>query len=129
MLKLTYTDFGLHMEHLTLSPDAFVAQRSVLAIRCGQSLHIAPGRASFLLPASTPGLADLDAVLRKERGPAIAISPVDEAYVEVSLGGSWIADWADAHEGTFLVAASARVEQLLYTLWQQSHMQISSFAW
>ena len=56
MLKLNYTDVGLYMERTMTNPELLIAQRVLLAIRLGRSLHIEPGRASFLLPADIPQL-------------------------------------------------------------------------
>ncbi len=47
MLKLTYTDVGLHLERMATPLETLVAQRVVLALRAGQRLYIEPGKASF----------------------------------------------------------------------------------
>ena len=128
MLKLTYTETGLHMERVTLDPEVLIAQRAVLAARLGQTLHLEPSQASFLLGANLPQLASLEAVLQTEAQPAIAITPVDEAFVEISLYGHWIADSVEAHEGTFLAAMPAMAERLVHILWQAAQSQIVAWA-
>ncbi len=125
MLKLTYTELGLHLEQVATSLEQVIAQRSILAVRYGHTLHIEPGRASFLLPAPTPGLTCLELALRRETNHPISITTVDEGFVEVSLQGSWIAAAADAHEGMFLTCLSDRAEFLVYKLWQDSQAQVS----
>jgi len=57
MLKLTYTEFGLHLERVTVSLETLVSQRVVLALRMGQTLHVEPSRAAFLLSIEVPGFA------------------------------------------------------------------------
>jgi hypothetical protein len=125
MLKLTYTDFGLHLERVTTSVEAAVAQRVVLAMRMGQTLHVEPSRAAFLLPIATPGLDALARLLRVEQNWAIAIDPVDDECVEVCLQGSWIAATADAHEGMFVVELSEQTEFFVYRLWKATQVAVT----
>lgn len=126
MLKLTYTEAGLHMERVAASLELLVAQRVVLAMRVGQRLLVEPGKASFLLPADAPGLTQLQGMLRLERTQTIAVTPVDDEFVEVSVDGSWMAENADAHEGMFITALTDRTEFLVYKLWQVTRSAISS---
>lgn len=128
MLKLNYTEVGLYMERTMTSLELLIAQRVVLAMRLGQSLHIEPGRASFLLPVDIPELQQLEMALRQEYQPTATVLPVDDQFVEVSLKGSWVADSQEAHEGMFLTMLSDRTEFFIYKLWQMSEMHISSLA-
>lgn len=122
MLKLTYTEFGLHLERVTTSVEALVAQRVVLSMRLGQSMHVEPSRASFLLPIATPGLADLEQRLKAEQHLAIAIERVDDECVEVCLQGSWMAASVDAHAGMFVVELSEQTEFFVYELWKATQV-------
>jgi hypothetical protein len=124
MLKLTYTEAGLYMERVVTVLEAIVAQRVLLALRFGQKLYIEPGQASFLLPSDAPGLAHLHMALRLEPLQSIAIVPVDDEFVEVSVRGSWIAEGAEAHEGMFVTAFCDRAEFLVYKLWQETQVQV-----
>lgn len=128
MLKLNYTEVGLYMERSISVPEMLIAHRVVLAMRLGQSLHIEPGRASFLLPADIPELGQLEMLLRQECRPTVTVSPVDDQSVDVSLRGSWVAESRDAHEGTFLTVMSDRTEFFIYQLWQMSEARLSSLA-
>jgi hypothetical protein len=128
MLKLTYTEVGLHLERIAAPLETLVAQRVVLALRAGQRLHIEPGKASFLLPIDVPGLANLEMALRLEQSQVITVTPVDDEFVEVSVQGSWIAESADAHEGMFITAFSDRTEFFVLKLWQATQSQVSSLA-
>ena len=118
------------------NPELLIAQRVLLAMRLGRSLHVEPGRASFLLPADTPELKVLEMALHREYGSVVSLIAVDEAFVEVGLSGSWISEDKDAHEGMFLVMMSdslsetlrERTEFLIYKLWQMSEARISSLA-
>jgi hypothetical protein len=124
MLKLTYTEAGLHMERVATSLEVVVAQRVILAVRFGQPLFVEPGRAAFLLPAAAPELAHLTIAIQLMQSQAIAIAPVDEQFVEVSVWGSWIAATAEAHEGAFITALSDRAEFFIYKLWQATQAQV-----
>lgn len=126
MLKLNYTDVGLYMERTMTNPELLMQERVLLAMRLGRSLHIEPGRASFLLPADVPELKVLEMMLHREYGSAVTLIAVDEEFVEVGLRGSWIAEDKDAHEGMFLTVMSDRNEFLIYKLWQMNEVHISS---
>jgi hypothetical protein len=128
MLKLNYTDVGLYMERTMTNPELLIAQRVLLAMRLGRSLHIEPSRASFLLPADIPQLQVLEIDLQREYGSAVTLVAVDQEFVEVGLSGSWIAEDKDAHEGMFLAVMSNPTEFLIYKLWQMSEARISSLA-
>jgi hypothetical protein len=128
MLKLTYTEAGLHMERIAAPLEVLIAQRVVLAVRSGQKLYVEPGKASFLLPADAPGLTQLEMALRSEANPTIAITPVDDEFVEVSVAGSWVAESAEAHEGMFITAFADRSEFFVYKLWCATQTHVSSLA-
>jgi hypothetical protein len=128
MLKLTYTEDGLHMERVVGRLETLVAQRVVLALRLGQKLHIEPGRAAFLLSAEASELVLLETALHMERSQCITIAPVDDEFVEVSIYGNWMAENANAHEGMFITALSDHTEFFVHKLWLASQMRVSSLA-
>jgi hypothetical protein len=125
MLKLTYTDAGLHMEKVATALENLVTQRVVLALRLGQSLHIEPSRAAFLLPVDTPGLNQLRLTIRMEKS-CVSVTLVDAQFVEISVHGNWIAASDEAHEGMFIAAFSDRTELLVYKLWESTQDCVSS---
>jgi hypothetical protein len=126
MLKLTYAETELQLERLAVSLEEVVAQRAVLALRLGRSLYLEVGRAAFLLAVNTPGLSQLEAAIRQEAHAQINLSPVDEAFVEVSLQGSWLADCSEAETGIFLATYGDRIEFFIHKLWLASQSHISS---
>ena len=136
MLKLNYTEIGLYVERVMGSPEIAIAQRVILAMRLSQTLHVEPGRASFLLPANISELEPLEAVLKQAPSRSATVMPVDRDFVEISLCGIWVADSQDAYEGMFLAAMSdfsseplrEHAESLIYQLWQMSEAPISSAA-
>ncbi|WP_404786311.1 alr0857 family protein [Altericista sp. CCNU0014] len=128
MLKLTYTETGFRLERLKISLELWVSQRVSMTLCAGQTLYFEPSKASFLLPAKDPGLFRLEQLLSAEYKPFISFSTVDDAYVEVSLKGSWIAESMDAHEGIFIATFSNQVEFYLHKLWQSTQAQASFLA-
>lgn len=127
MLKLTYTDVGLHTERVFLDPEVLIAQRAVLALRLGHSLHLEPGKAAFLLPASGSAWNQLSAIARRESHLGLTITPVDDNYVEISLYGSWLAQSPNAHEGTFLAVLSTAAEYWVHKLWQETQVPMNTW--
>lgn len=128
MLKLQYTENGLYLEQVNSSVEAIVAQRAALVLRAGQSLHVQTGRASFLLPADIPTLAELEILVWLEQSQQITTCLVDIETVEVSLPGIWITEQVDAEDGIFLATTTAAIEVLIHQLWQQGQKSISPLA-
>lgn len=128
MLKWIYTEAGLHLEQVSSSLESLIAQRVLLAMRTNQTLHVEPGRASFLVPVNTLGLASLEMSLQLEARSEIAVEVVDDRFVEISLHGSWIAESADIQEGMLITAFSEGIEFFVYELWQVSQTYVSSLA-
>ncbi|MBD2089309.1 hypothetical protein H6F67_05515 [Microcoleus sp. FACHB-1515] len=126
MLKLNYTESDLYLERIAAPIEVMVAQRVLLALRAGQTLHVQAGRASFLIAADAPGLDQLEVLLRQEA--QASLSPVDEQFMEICVQGSWIAETADSDEGTFIAALGDRAEFLVYKLWQATQPQASYLA-
>lgn len=123
MLKLNYNEYGLFLEQLEASLDAIATQRVMLAVYAGETLHLEPGRAAFLLPASTSGVLQLKGVLQTEVTKAITITIVDDDFVEVSLQGTWIANSAQAEAGTFITTLTPESEELVYQLWHMAQRE------
>ena len=125
MLKLTYTENGLHLERVAAPIDVLVAQRVVLAMRAGQRLYVEPGTASFLLRADLPGMTQLRRSLSMEHAQVVAIVPVDDEFVELTVQGHWIATAVDAEEGIFVAALSHLTEMRVMHLWENTQTQVS----
>ena len=129
MLKLNYTDLGLHMEHVTASVDVIVAQYVLVAMRLGKSMHVEQSRASFLMPADSIVLDQLQDVLHRDSDTPfmgdVAIAPVDHAFVEISMSGTWMSESLDGDVGIFLTSFDPHTEYLLHQLWQETQRQTS----
>jgi hypothetical protein len=125
MLKLTYTESGLHLERLDISLEEFVTNRTLLCLRSGVSLHIEASRAAFLLTANMVELAFLQSAINGYPSSAITIDRVDNQYVEVCFSGTWLASDVSAEEGTLVSALGDRVEFYLYKLWELSESSLT----
>lgn len=125
MLKLTYTETGLHLEQLSESIEEWIALRVMLTLRASQSLQIEPGTASFLLPIDLVGLEWLQRLLLRQ-SEGIMLSPGDSKFVEVSIRGIWLASQNHEAEGVFVVSLNRAIESLLFQLWQTAETQTSS---
>ncbi|MBW4461102.1 MAG: hypothetical protein KME47_12820 [Nodosilinea sp. WJT8-NPBG4] len=116
MLKLTYSDADLLIEHLDLTVEAMVTQRSLVALRAGQPLVVQPGYGAFALPADLPGIA----ALKGGSQGAIDVAPCDIDWLEVTLRGTWLTDNAASAEGILVAELGSQLESQLVALWQRS---------
>ncbi len=126
MLKLNYTELGLSLERVGITPDVWIAQWVQLSVRTGRSVHIEASRASFLVPTGE-ALGALKEILAAEFGD-VRVVPVDEDTAEVSLRGLWISQEIEAEEGIFVVALAERAELAIVNLWQVAPYYVSHVA-
>ncbi|MFQ4136873.1 alr0857 family protein [Nodosilinea sp. PGN35] len=111
MLKLTYSDTDLSIEHLDLTVEAMVTQRSLVALRAGLPLVVQPGYGAFALPAD----------LATDLGDSgLEITPCDYDWLEVTLRGTWLTDCATSAEGILVVELGCALERQIAVLWQRS---------
>jgi hypothetical protein len=121
MLKLIFTENGLHIEKLDLGVDEFINTRVAIARCACQPLTIALTSASILLPNGVPTLTELVMALNHDAIGEVAIDLVDSDCVEVRIArGHWITANPDAEVGIFVVTLSDRIESALFKLWQFS---------
>ena len=97
----------------------------MLAVYTGETLHLEPGRAAFLVSAKATGVDQLESVLQADTTQTMLLTYVDDEFVEVSLKGTWIANSANADAGTFITALTPVIEALIYQLWQVTQRQIA----
>ncbi|MEO0948713.1 MAG: alr0857 family protein [Cyanobacteria bacterium J06641_5] len=126
MLKLSYTESGLYLEHLSTPLEQVVQQRVLLALRLAQPFHIEPSTASFLLVLDEPSWEELEDVLEIEDDRRLIVTPTDEDLVEVTVEGTWVADTEETEDGTFVTALSEEAERFIYQLWAFTEAQVSS---
>ena len=116
MLKLTYSDTDFLIEHLDLTVEAVVLQRSLVALRAGQPLVVEPSYGSFVLPADLPGLG----ILEVSAPDTLALAPCDYNWYEVTLRGTWLAESPTSAEGILVVDLGVDLERRVTELWRLS---------
>ncbi|MCW6038566.1 hypothetical protein K4A83_20145 [Spirulina subsalsa FACHB-351] len=124
MLKLTYTENGFYLEHLTVSLENWVTARTLLAVRSGTPIILEPSSASFLLPGNLPQWSELDLAIPTagyaDASNTITLARCDNEYREVCLQGTWVVSDPESEEGIFITRLSDRLEHFLYQLWQDA---------
>lgn len=126
MLKLTYNDVGMHLEHFCGSMETVVTQRTLLALRLGCSICVQPGMASFLIPVDGMNLKTFEAVMQGDAARSIEICNVDAEFYEVSICGVWIANSHEGLDGMFVAAMPEKTEFYVHKLWQISQDMVSA---
>ena len=116
MLKITYLEEGIYLEHLPESVEAWKATRILVSLRAGASIYTEDSTACLVVPAYTPYLAGL---VELEEKQLIEITPCDEEYLELALFGTWVAQSGDSEEGVFVCQLSHSCECFLFQLWQE----------
>ena len=122
MLKITYLEEGIYLEHLQESVEAWKATRVLVSLRAGASIYTNQSVASLVVPAYTPYLTGL---VELEEKQLIEITPCDEKYLEIALSGTWVAQNEDSEEGVFVCELNHSSECFLFQLWQESQVGTS----
>ncbi|HHP7230308.1 MAG TPA: alr0857 family protein [Xenococcaceae cyanobacterium] len=121
MLKITYTENGFYLEHLTETLETWLAKRVLLCLRAATSIYAEPSTASFLLPEDAPYLEQLK-TLHNSEGEIIELVANEDNFLEVSLQGTWVTAEENSEEGVFVCTLSDRTESFLYQIWQEANI-------
>lgn len=114
MLKVTYTETGLHLEYCPEPLDLLLSDRVCLCARAQRPVTIQPMRGSIPLPATLTGIQEL------ARFQELELSLCDHDWLEITLPGLWITEDPDQIEGIFVTELHTRLEQRLFRLWTLS---------
>lgn len=126
MLKITYSDSDIRVEQLAIAIETVVAQRSVVALRSGQSLLLQPGYGSLTLPTHLPGWDPLHNQAQHE--DHVAIAPCDADWLEVTLRGIWLSDSPTSEEGILLADLGEALERQIIALWHLSRHETEALS-
>lgn len=124
MLKITYTENGFYLEHLSESLETWLANRVLVCLRATASIYVEPSTASLLLPIDLPYFGDLEA-LEDRSSNLLELNICDDYSAEVSLQGTWITTNEDSEEGIFVSSLDERTEFFLYQLWKEGNLDTS----
>jgi hypothetical protein len=125
MLKLTYTENGFTLEHISQPLEKWVTNRVLLAIRSGTSLCVEPSSASFLLPTDLPYVGDLVQLIKTFNRDVIDINPCEGDGLEVCLEGTWLAASTNSNAGLFVCHINKVIEISLCQIWQATQLGAS----
>lgn len=124
MLKITYTELGIHLEYLSQSLEEWIARRVIFSLQIGQRLLIERCTASLLLPIQAIDVLDA-AIACREAMQAISLYPCDHEHLELTLTVTWLTTNPAAEEGICVAALPSHLEQLIFNTWQASQLQRS----
>jgi hypothetical protein len=124
MLKVTYTESGLHLECLEESLEDWITVRVLLALRTGHRLMLEASTASILFPVRSLDEAALEVVILQEDSGVVAMALCDADHIEICVAGTWVTSSSE-EEGIFIAQLQAHTQKILYRLWQTAHRQIS----
>lgn len=122
MLKITYLEEEIFLEHLEESIEIWKADRILVSFRAGVSTYVESSIASLILPINVHCLKGLIKLSEQE---LIDVFPCDEEFIEVSLSGTWIAQSQDSESGIFACELGQENEDFLYQLWLESRVKTS----
>jgi hypothetical protein len=125
MLKLTYSEFGLHLEQIAESLEQWVLQRTLLALRISEPLCVQPGNASFLIPAAAITASERNRIVRLPE--SVAVCSVDRDFYEVNIAGVWLTKNTHVSEGILVAELGDLAEACVHSLWESSQRQVPTY--
>ena len=117
MLKIIYTETGLHLEILTGDQNQWIAERRKFAASIGEPLLVSRQIMTFTVPSPLCPVSEIDADLQKMGARTVTVHRCDLGYVEVELNGYWLSGDADGAEGISICQQTERVESYIWQLW------------
>lgn len=124
MLKFTYTETGLSLEHLSDALDEWIELRMRLSRQVKRYLRIERCSASFLLPIDLAERALIHEAIEPDLRENLDWAIADAESIEIIMQGVWLSSGEVASEGVFLADLSDRIETKLMQLWQESQAHI-----
>lgn len=124
MLKITYTENGLHLERIGVSLETWLSNRVLVCLRAGTSIYAEPGTASLLLPLDLPYFRD-SKLSQEQEGSLVTIDICDESSAEAIFKGTWVATEGDCENGIFVCSLEEELEFFLHRLWQEKNLDAS----
>lgn len=121
MLKITYLENGIYLEHLKESIDVWKAKRILLNLSAGISIHTESTIANIVLLINP----EINSLVKLAEDQPIELMPCDEDYLEVGLLGTWLAQSKESEEGVFVCELNPKIELCLYRLWEASQVGAS----
>ena len=118
MLKIIYTETGLHLERLPVDLKQWITRRIKFATSVGEPMIVSKQRATFPLPSPVCELPAVDLALPDPISNTMTIDRCDLDYVEVGLNGYWLSTHSNSAEGIFVCQQTEKIELFLWQMWQ-----------
>jgi hypothetical protein len=130
MLKVHYHSDGVRLERLTTSIESFIRQRTIFALRTGQSIHITKGYGTLLLP-TTQGIEKLKTLVCAAETTQIRLKLADQETTEVCLDGIWVSETPSTESGILISSLNGPqsdpnrhlIERMIYQLWVATEIE------
>ena len=122
MLKITYLEDEICLEHLQQPVEVWKSDRVLVNLRAAANVYVESSMASLIFPIDFC-IRELVELASKE---LIDIFPCDEECIEVALLGTWVAENRSSEIGIFVCELSPDSEHRLYQLWQESQIETSA---
>jgi hypothetical protein len=118
VLKIIYTDTGIHLEILNVEHQQWIAERVKFATSIDEQIVVSKQRATFPLPAPIYEFPMVEQDLGKMAANTVTVDLCDLDYVEFGMDGYWLASDYDSNEGIFVCEQTERIESYLWQLWR-----------
>ena len=115
MLKVIYTETGLHLEYSPEPLSQVLGDRVYTYAWAQRPMTMQP------IAANIPLAAALVQALAWTQLQDFELTRCDRDWFEVTLSGLWLTEEPDAETGIFVTELEMRLEQRLLSLWQWSH--------
>jgi hypothetical protein len=117
MLKIIYSETGIHLELIAVNHKQWIAERLKFAHSVGEPMQFGRQRATFLVPSPLCEVTNIDANLRNLGANTVTVNQCDLDYVEIELSGYWLSSQQDSAEGIFVGQQTDPAEFYLWQLW------------
>jgi len=119
MLKIAYTEKGIHIERLNESLETWLTNRVLISLRSAVGICVEPSSASLIVPRDLPYFQDLSV---SEDIQDFQIDICDSSCAEISLEGCWVAAPENLEEGIFVCCLSKKTEFFLHQIWKEGNL-------
>lgn len=120
MLKIIYTETGLHLERLTVDRQQWIDCRLKFADSIGEPMSVSKQRATFPIPSPICEFPLVDADLKTAEANTVTIDRCDLDYIEIGLTGYWLSVHQDSAEGIFVCQQTEKLELSVWQMWHAS---------
>ncbi|AFY53927.1 hypothetical protein Riv7116_1362 [Rivularia sp. PCC 7116] len=115
MLKIIYGDNNLSLDCLDGCLEDWINTRVAIAVRSATGIHIESSTASFLLPANSSTIAQVENI---QDANVVEFCRCDAKSLEVVLKGIWLTSELESETGVFVTKLKDDTEYLLQNMFE-----------